>query len=208
MLNNLWVLIVEDDVYARSMMELLLRRDWRINVSDEVETPSQLVSLFLDKDGKSKKKKNKIDLVLIDTDIPDDHHWIREALDTLRKYQPAAKVLFTGIKPQREILKELMSDPKFAGYLLKDEIRYSLSWAVSLTCDYSMVITPGIRSLMTSLGIQPLPDSVVVDGTHPLAKLTHHELDIARLAILFSMERRVLADDLGIADDSSFTLIS
>jgi len=45
---------------------------------------------------------------------------------------------------------------------------------------------------------------VVLDGRQPVAGLTGRELEAARMAFLFSLERHDLADELNISKDWSY----
>ena len=215
--NNARVLIVEDDFYARHWMEMLLRRDWRTRVVKQVGSPVDLVGALSDLD----KHNRKVDVVLIDTDIPLDDSWLTDVLKKLsdfnagqieehkakkQRYTPPV-LLFTGVNPNYRI-SNLASTPSFGGYILKDEIRYSLAWAVTFTGKGRKVITPGVQNLFT--GSNSLPKgSMILDGRKPLplSKLTERELEAARLAFMFSMERHELANELMIAEDYSYGLV-
>jgi hypothetical protein len=50
---------------------------------------------------------------------------------------------------------------------------------------------------------------MVLDGRKTLqSTLSKHQAEVSRLAFLFSMERRELADELGIVEDWSYGLVS
>jgi DNA-binding NarL/FixJ family response regulator len=153
------------------------------------------------------EKASQVDLVIMDTDIPEDPDWPMAIDQTLEPLHRKPKVLCTGVKPDQRVLERLTA-PYFCGYLIKDEISYSLAWAIALAMQGKWVITDGIQALSASSGC-PLPvPCVVLDGRNTTRHLTRRQAEAARLAFLFSMERRELADELGIVEDWGFGLVS
>jgi DNA-binding NarL/FixJ family response regulator len=194
------IAIVEDDPFARNWMTLLAARDWRTRVVAETNRPAKLKNAL-------GKKASQIDLVLMDTDIPGDPDWLSTIQEIIQPLKRRPKVLCTGVAPNERVLKRLVP-PFFTGYLIKSEISYSLAWAIALAMQEKWVITDGIQALVSSIGY-PLPTPcVVLDGRNTTQHLTRRQAEAARLAFLFSMERRELADELGIVEDWGFGLVS
>ena len=48
----------------------------------------------------------------------------------------------------------------------------------------------------------------MLEGRYAVQNLTPHQTHVARLAFLFSMERRDLADELGVTEDWGYGLVS
>jgi DNA-binding NarL/FixJ family response regulator len=202
MVKEISVLLVEDDFYARHWMEMLLRRDWRTRVVDVVKSPLELAETLKE----INKHSEHVDLVLIDTDIPQQDDWLADALRVLADRAPGIKVLLTGVAPERHIAR-MLGRSNVVGYVLKDEIRYTLAWAVSLSVECPIVIT---RSILQAVdGTNPLPrGTLILDGCNSIANFTRREAEAARLAFMFSMERREMADELKITEDYSYGLVS
>jgi hypothetical protein len=57
-------------------------------------------------------------------------------------------------------------------------------------------------------GFQFPQPCLVLDGRHTFSNFTEHQANVARLAFLFSMERRNLAGELGINEEWSYGLVS
>jgi DNA-binding NarL/FixJ family response regulator len=195
------IAIVEDDPFARNWMALLAARDWRTRLAGEYDEPLKIIPLL-------NKKASYIDLILMDTDIPGGESWIPQILGAISTIQHPPVILCTGIKADPDVLGRL-SHPCFAGYILKKEINYSLAWAIDIALSGKWVITEGVRSLASAMRF-PLPHPcVVLDGRKTLqSTLSKHQADVSRLAFLFSMERRELADELGIVEDWGYGLVS
>jgi len=198
------VLLVEDDFYARNWMELLLRRDWRTRVVGEVSNPVELSNAFISLNDQN----GHADLVLIDTDHPNDPNWLPQVISSMAKHSPNSAILYTGVEPNLQNAN-LMAQPNFAGYILKNEIRYSIAWAVSLAAEHHIVITPGVRNLLERT--KPLPSgTLILDGRKPIPFMGLSEIEEkrSRLVFFFSMERLEFADEERITEEYSNGLVS
>ncbi len=195
------IAIVEDDPFARNWMALLAARDWRTRIAGEFDTPAKLVPLL-------HNQASYVDLVLMDTDIPGGEDWIPQILGAISGMKHPPAILCTGIRANPQILSRL-AHPSFVGYILKNEINYSLAWAIDIAMSGKWVITEGVRSLAASTHY-PIPrPCMVLDGRRTVqSTLSKHQAEVSRLAFLFSMERRELADELGIVEDWSYGLVS
>jgi len=199
--DDIHLIILEDDPFARNWMALLAARDWRTRLVGEVDQPLKLIPLL-------HKKVSFVDLILMDTDIPGGEDWIPQILGAISTMKHPPAILCTGIQPNPNILGR-MTHPCFVGYILKDEINFSLAWAIDIALSGKWVITEGIQALAAAMRF-PLPrPCVVLDGRKTIQQtLTKRQADVSRLAFLFSMERRELADELGIVEDWSYGLVS
>ena len=199
--NEFQIIILEDDPFSRNWMALLAARDWRTRLAGEFDQPLKIVSFL-------HQKATDVDLIVMDTDIPGGEDWIPQILGAISGMKHPPAILCTGIRPNPEVLGRI-SNPCFVGYILKNEISYSLAWAIDIALSGKWVITEGVRSLASALRF-PLPrPCVVLDGRRTLqSTLSRHQADVSRLAFLFSMERRELADELGVVEDWGYGLVS
>lgn len=199
-MDDIRVIIVEDDPYARNWMALLAARDLRTRVVGELDEPSSLIRIL-------EKNYQRVDLILLDTDIPSGEDWIPRIRNTLNSLEKNPLIICTGILANHRVLTQL-NDPYFAGYMLKAEIDNSLSWAISLAVNGNWVITDSIQALASEVNFQLPKPCVVLEGRYAVQNLTAHQAQVARLAFLFSMERRDLADELGVTEDWGYGLVS
>ena len=199
--NEFQIAIVEDDPFARNWMALLAARDWRTRVAGEFASPAKMIPALY-------HQASYVDLIIMDTDIPGGEDWIPQILGAISGMKHPPAILCTGIHANPQVLSRL-AHPSFVGYILKNEVNYSLAWAIDIAMSGKWVITESIRSLSVSINY-PLPrPCVVLDGRKTLqSTLSKHQAEVSRLAFLFSMERRELADELGIVEDWSYGLVS
>jgi hypothetical protein len=195
------IIILEDDPFARNWMALLAARDWRTRLAGEFDQPLKIIPFL-------HQKASFVDLILMDTDIPGGEDWIPQILGAISGLKHPPAILCTGIKANPDVLGRMIQ-PCFVGYILKNEINYSLAWAIDIALSGKFVITEGVRSLASSMGF-PLPRPCeVLDGRRTLqSTLSRRQADVSRLAFLFSMERHELADELGVVEDWGYGLVS
>jgi hypothetical protein len=195
------IAIVEDDPFARNWMALLAARDWRTRLAGEFDEPMKLIPLL-------HQKASVVDLVLLDTDIPGGEDWVPQILSAISGMQHPPVVLCTGNRANPEVLSRI-ENSHFVGYILKNEINYSLAWAIDIALTGKWVVTEGVRSLAADMRYSLPRPCVVMDGRKTLqSTLSKHQAEVSRLAFLFSMERRELADEMGIVEDWSYGLVS
>lgn len=198
--KDILVTILEDDIFSRNWMALLMVRDWRTRLIAEFSTRIQLCE-FLE------KSYQPFDLLIVDVDLFGEKFTVGEICESLGRSNSNAKVLLTGIQPESRIIRQI-DDPRVCGYVLKHEVGYSLSWVITFAYDGSMVFTPSTYDLAIDMN-HPLPDNkLVLDGRKQLPGFTEHEAEVARFAFIFSLGRRDLADELKISEQWSYGLVS
>ena len=193
------VLIVEEDPFAINWMALILARDWRTQVTGEALSIADTLELI-------RNSKERIDLLLLDADLatPSGMLKLKDGLKSHRE----TRVLLVGNSASLATWKGANQNPLLVGYILKEEIRFSLAWAADFATDGHWVATPAVQDLASSQGMH-LPEGwLVMDGRRQISNFTQHETDVARLALIFSMERRELADELSISDDWGYGLVA
>jgi len=198
--NDIRVIIVEHDPFSRNWMALLAARDCRTRVVGEAEDLTDLLPLL-------KNQSSRIDLILLDTDIPGEVDCIPLILKETSNSKHPPSILCTGIKPNLHVLNQL-SHPIFKGYVKKGEIQNSLVWAITFAMEGYWVISDSIQALASSTNFSLPKPCIVIEGRYITKNLTEHQANVARLAFIFSMERHDLANELGITEDWGYGLVS
>ncbi len=187
MQREIRTVIVEDDPYARDTMALLLRRDWRTQVCGETGQIAGLEELI---------RNEKPDLVVLDTENPQDTHWVEKVTRAVLAAKSSPRILCTATFSDVHVLTQL-DQPVFCGYVLKGEISYALAWAVVQAAQGNWVMTSSTRQTAEKIPFHPL-HALTLDGQRQVPGLTRREAEMARLAILFNLRRANLADDMNI----------
>lgn len=200
MSKDILVAILEDDIFSRNWMALMMVRDWRTRVVGEFTTRAELCAFI-------EKAIQPIHVLIIDVDLFGEHFTINEIIQTLRSSGQKTKILLTGIQPEPKIFQQ-MDDEHISGYMLKSEIGYSLNWVITFISDGYFVFTPSTTELASQLNFCAPATALVLDGRKTILNFTDHEAEVARMAFIFSMGRRDLADELKISEQWSYGLVS
>jgi len=200
MLRDVRVIIVEDDPYARDLMTLLLARDWRTRVIVDLTTENEALQVL-------KTEHGRIDVIVYDTEIPNSSGWPARLVEQVSQMKTPPAILFTGTCFDTDIYRKIAGMAR-GGYVLKNEVGYTLAWAVVLVDGGNWVLTQGILHRAQEMRLPIQAKVALLNGTKLFAGLTDREKEIARLAILLNMARRNLADELQISPDWAFEMVS
>jgi hypothetical protein len=191
--------VIEANFYARNAISLLLARDWRTRVVFEAGSLTPLLSR-LEAVAKNRRGTPPLSLNAI---------LVNEQLLQTNQVTALRHLLAeTGQKPVllaigREFSPNLarsLAQADFTGLLVDEEISYSLGWALALAQAGQRVITPGVQADLT----EAIGGCLLLDGRNPVISLSAEDQELARLAVIFSMERRDMADEAGISTDWSY----
>lgn len=196
--KDILVAILEDDLFSRNWMALLLVRDWRTRVIGEFASQAGLFSYL-------NRSDLKFDVLVLNVDPIVEHFSIDEICQTLSRFRHPSKVLLTGIKADQKVVRQIKEEcANVRGYVLKGEAGYSLSWVITFIDEGYWVMTPGTCDLFAKMPHNPL----ILEGRQTLPGFTDHEAEVARMAFIFSLGRRDLADELKISKQWSYSLVS
>ena len=198
--KDILVAILEDDVFSRNWMALLMVRDWRTRLVGEFSTQTDLCQ-FLE------QPFHPFDILIVDVDLFGESFTVSEICDRLSGEKESTKILLTGILPKPGIINQL-GDERVCGYVLKDEVGYSLSWVLSFAYEGNFVLTPGTMKMANEMNFLLPENKLILDGRRTIPGFTDHEAEVARMAFIFSLGRRDLADELQISEQWSYGLVS
>jgi len=198
--KDIFVAIIEDDLFSLNWMSLLLVRDWRTRFVSGIQNSDHLIRTL-------EEFPNRIDFFLIDIDSINSDFNLDFICELIHQRNSKAKVIFIGITPNKVVFKYMRNLNCF-GYINKNEIRFSLSWAISLAAEGNYVLTRSTFDFFIHNN-SILPDNkIILKGRNIFLGLTDRENEVAKLAIIFSLGRRDLADELKISDQWCYGLVS
>jgi len=198
--KDILVAIIEDDLFSRNWMSLLLVRDWRTRVMGEV-TSSYELATFLE------GTNSRIDILLTDVDIFGGDYNYNDICQTIKNHDHEMKILCTGVRAEERVFKQIDNE-MCCGYILKQEIGYSLGWALSFASDGNWLLTPGTLEAAHRMNYRLPNNKMILSGRKSIPGFTERESEVARLAFIFSLGRRDLADELKISEQWSYGLVS
>ena len=147
------------------------------------------------------------DILILDVDLFGESFTIGEICRTLTEADRSTKILLTGIQPEAKIIQQ-MNEDRVSGYVLKHEVGYSLSWVISFVYDGHWVFTPSTMLLANQMNYILPENKLILDGRKKIPGFSDHESEVARMAFIFSLGRRDLAEELKISEQWSYGLVS
>ena len=196
MKRDILIALYSEDSYVLDWMSLLVVRDWRTRVVAELTSPAEL-SEFLS------QQYLMCDGIVMDIDSASD---LKQAGIDIENASHDLKVIGLCRNQKPDFFKYL-PDSVIAGLLYKKEIETSLGWAITFATEGKSVFTPrGMEDAWEANFTVP-KDRLVLRSKH-YPGLTERQSEIARLAIIFSIGRRDLADELKISDQWSYGVVS
>jgi DNA-binding NarL/FixJ family response regulator len=186
MAKDIQVLIIEDDPYARDLMTLLLTRDWRTRVVGEISNQHELRDFI-------EEFHPPVDVVVLDTEIPGEPNMPFILTEILGQLPKKPKILYTATQPDGRVLDRLVQIG-FGGYIIKNELLYALGSAVTAVYRGESVVTPSVYSIASRYAISR--DVHVYEGSRIEDIFTRRESELVRLALIFNLSIRDMADEL------------
>ena len=195
MTDNNRVVIIEDDPFSRDMLVKLLSRDWRTRVVGTFDSLSRKSFEDFIRDP-----INHIDTIILDTEVPCDPRWPLEAFGSVCSLaEPPKQILLCTMPVSRYWNDILLNHPCYGGYLVKQEVLYTIPAVVKLVESDHIVITKSVLNF--SAPVHRKKNMLLVDGAQPIQGFTNRELEILRLGVLFNHSQRDIADELVISRD-------
>ena len=199
MAKDILVSILSDDLFSMNWMSLLIVRDWRTRVFTEGELINPL-------EEQEFESIQHVDVVVADLDSFVQNTNLFSNLNRYLAENPTLLVVGVGSRIEPLFFQRIPTR-NIGGYLLKSEISSSLGWAVSFVYEGLLVFTPGAHQSAFSHGFfSTKPERIIKSRVYP--GMTERQSEIARLAIIFSVGRRDLADELKISDQWSYRVVS
>jgi len=194
--RDILVALYSEDAYVLDWMSLLVVRDWRTRVVAEASGPTELAQNL-------NQSHLMVDGLVLDLDNVSDLGYVGE---TLSEFSHEVKVIGLCTKRQPDFFK-FMPECAIAGLLYKQEIKTSLGWSITFAAEGKPVYTPlGLEDAWKANFFVPRERLVLRSRSYP--GLTDRQAEIARLAIIFSIGRRDLADELKISDQWGYGVVS
>lgn len=199
MAKEILVSILSDDLFALNWMSMLIVRDWRTRVFSEGDLSTPLNDTVTG-------SMRFVDVILADVDSFVNNTNLYSTLKQYLALNPSLMIMGVDSRLEPPFFQRIPIE-NIAGYLIKAEISSSLGWAVSFANDGYLVFTPSAKEATDKFGLQSAKCTRVVKSrTYP--GMSDRQSEIARLAIIFSVSRRDLADELKISDQWSYGVVS
>lgn len=197
--KDILVSIMSDDIYARNWMSLLVVRDWRTRLVAEMDCQADPFALLSQND-------QRCDYLVVDLDTLSSNPSLLSTLNNQDNIKKPLKIIGISSRVESRFLSRLNPE-LLSGYLIKEEIGNSLGWAITFAAEDKIIFTPSTSNAAYELALKLSKEKMILKKRLQEG-ITDRQKEIARLAIIYSVGRRDLADELKISDQWSYGMVS
>ena len=181
--------LMDDDFGARKWNVSLLMRDPRTTVVVETGTPGQLLRMVA--------QTREVDVVVLDVEYGPEEPCLGELIGELQRMAPAATVVCLAQYGRPEDIQAGLESGA-QGFLLKNEVRVSITAAVIRAAQGRTVISAGILPHLKGGQDSLLSRAVIVPPWEPNPRITPRLEQAFWLRVFYGMRAREAAQELGV----------
>ncbi len=199
MTKDILVSIMSDDLFSRNWMSLLVVRDWRTRLVSEMNCQANPYVILA-------QDSLLCDFLLVDLDTLSSNPSLLSTLNNQSGLAKKIRIIGIGSRAESRFLNRINPD-LFSGYLIKDEIGNAMCWAITFASDNKNVFTPSTYNLACELDFEHAHENIILKKRIQEG-ITDRQKEIARMAIIYSIGRRDLVDELKISEQLSYGMVS
>ena len=187
------MLILDTDYYARQAINSYLAWDRRTRVVHLAETMQSVIDYV--------KRMPEIewpDVVLLDADAaktPDD---LARLVKQLEETIPEVMTLVLDRELDLETVRAV-AQVNADGYLLRDEVRIQIAWAIVWAQDHDFVVTASVKEALCDEFESRLFRSATVPERRQYPELTQRIRQALQLCVVEGMSAELAADEMGLS---------
>ncbi len=197
--TNLKVLVFDTDFYALMALNSYLAWDRRTRVTHLSETLDDMFA-YLDDTPDAELP----DVVLFDAAYIGGAQVVRQSVERLRQLVPDVTILCTA--PQAAQLHEIgievieaAAEAGARGFLIKQEVRLQIAWAIVFSLDHDFVVTRTIRALAQDHFNRRLFKATVLPPQRDFPEMTERIRQAIALTVVEGMPAHLAAHEMGIS---------
>lgn len=190
---NLKVLIMDTDFYALHALNGFLAWDRRTRVTQLVES----VPAMWDYIGHTPLAEQP-NVILLEADNTGGPALLGATITTLRQRIKNVRVICLGQRPLPDLV-EAAAEAGAAGYLLKQDVRLQIAWAIVYSLTHDFVITTSIAHACADRFHHRIFHASVLPGMRTFAELTGRIAQALKLCVLDGLPAHLAADEMGIS---------
>lgn len=190
---NLKVAIVDSDYYAMQAINGYLAWDRRTRVT--VTTTS--IQSFWQYLGEISQAELP-DVVLIDVDHLGSLPEVRAVLSRTQELTSGALIICMAQRIDNDLL-HTTADAGARAYLLKDEVRMQIAWAIVFALDHDFVVTVSVARAARGTHHKRIYQAVVLPEQREYPEMTDRIRQAIRLCVIEGMPAHLAADEMGIS---------
>ena len=190
---NLKVVVVDTDFYALHAVNGFLAWDRRTRVTHLSETLDDLWS-YLERTASPEYP----DVVLLAVDHLGHPGMLRDVLDRLRARVPGVRVICLE-QVADPAMVEAAAEAGAAGFLLKQEVRLQIAWAVVYSLQRDFIVTTGVARACAHAANRRVLHATPLPEMRKYPELTDRIRQAIKLCVVEGMPAHLAAHEMGIS---------
>lgn len=190
---NLKVLVLDTDFYALQAINSYLAWDRRTRVTFLAESVQQMWS-YIEKTPLAELP----DVVVMDADHIGGATALITTIERLRQKIQQVKIICLAqfVDPD---LVEAAASANAAAFMLKQEVRLRIAWAIVYALEHDFVVTPGITKACAHLFNTRIFHAALLPEQREHPELTDRIRQAIKLCVVEGMPAHLAADEMGIS---------
>jgi DNA-binding NarL/FixJ family response regulator len=190
---NLKVLVMDTDFYAQHAINSFLAWDRRTRVTNLSETLQEMWNYL---------KRTPIaelpDVVLLEADHIGTPAQVMEHIQSLKKLVEGVRIICLAQIANGELV-EAAAEAGADGFLLKQEVRFQIAWAIVYALEHDFIITPAIAKASANRFHHRIFHASILPEMRKFPELTARIRQALKLCVLDGMPAHLAADEMGIS---------
>ncbi len=190
---NLKVLVMDTDFYALSAINGFLAWDRRTRVTNLSESLQQMWA-YIERTPLAELP----DVVLLDSDHLGGTAELRQTIEDLRRYVEGVRVICMAQQINPELV-ETAAEAGAHGYLLKQEVRLQIAWAIVYSLSHDFIVTHNVHKQCAHLSNRRILHASILPEMRKFPELTERIRQAIKLCVVEGMPAHLAADEMGIS---------
>lgn len=190
---NLKVVVADSDFFALQAMNSFLAWDRRTRVTYLAESLNDLWEML-----RKTPLAEQPDVILLESDHLGGPQALRETITRLNTQVEGVRVICLAQTASPDLV-EAAADVGAAGFLLKQEVRLQIAWAIVYSLNHDFIVTAGVARACSDRFHHRIFHASVLPEMRKFPELTDHIRQALKLCVLEGMPAHLAADEMGIS---------
>ena len=138
------------------------------------------------------------DVIIVDADHLGDERQVRESLNRMMRLAPQAMIICLA-QAMNMALVDIVADLGARAFLLKQEVRMQIAWAIVYAMDHDFLVTHGVLHSAKSTHNKRVYEAAVLPEQREYPEMTDRIRQAIRLCVVEGMPAHLAADEMGIS---------
>ncbi|MCA9893152.1 MAG: response regulator transcription factor [Anaerolineae bacterium] len=193
-LLNLRVVLFDSDIYAMQALNSYLAWDRRTRVMFMTHRISELWDYL-----RITLQAELPDIIVLDSDHLGGAAGLRNTIRRIHELSPQMGVVCMVQSLEDPTLAQVAAEEGAKAFLLKNEVRLRIAWAICATVEHDMIITSEVQRATFDHSTQRLYNAFILPEQRDYPEMTDRIRQAIRLCVIEGMPAHLAADEMGIS---------